>query len=140
GAIAGAFLANGFTPDEITELLAEKLTFRIFGWNSLSRGLISFKKVADFFEQNFRYHTFEELPIPLFISATSFIDGRQKIFSKGSIVKAITASCAIPTIFPALELESIPYVDGALSNNLPVEPFLLKKKNVISEHLIPIRK
>src|SRR5690606_11375970 len=71
--------------------------------------------------------------------ATSFIDGRQKIFSKGSIVEAITASCAIPTIFPALELECIPYVDGALSNNLPVEPFLLKKKNVISVHVNPIR-
>jgi len=139
GAIAGAFLANGFTPDEIAEILADKIRLRMFGWNSLRQGLISFKKVGDYIEQNLRYRTFEELPIPLYISATSFVDGRQKIFNKGSIMEALTASCAIPAIFPALELDNVPYVDGGLSNNLPVEPFLLKKKDVISIHVNPIR-
>ena len=138
GAIAGAFLANGFTPDEIVELLAGKLTTKMFGWHSLRMGLVSFNKVRDYIESNLRYKRFEELPIPLYITATSFIDGRQKIFNTGSIIDAITASCAIPTIFPIVELDTIPYVDGGLCNNLPVEPFLLQKKDVIGIHVNPI--
>lgn len=138
GAVVGAFLANGFTPDEIIEMLAGKLSRRMIGWNSFRVGLMSFTKVADYIEQNLRYKTFEELPIPLYITATSFVDGRQRIFKNGSIKEAIMASCAIPAIFPAYEIESIPYVDGALANNLPIEPFRKNKKNIIAIHVNPI--
>lgn len=138
GAIAGAFLANGFTPDETIEILAGKLSRKMIGWNSFRLGLMSFRRIGEYIEQNLRYKTFEELPIPLFITATSFVDGRQKVFKRGSIVEAITASCAIPAIFPAYEVDGIPYIDGALSNNLPVEPFHRHKKDIISIHVNPI--
>lgn len=139
GAIAGAFLANGFTPDETIELLAGKLSRRMLTWNFLRMGLVSYKRIIEYIEQNLRYQTFEELPIPFYITATSFIDGRQKIFSTGSIIEAINASCAIPAIFPAFEIDLVPYVDGGLSNNLPVEPFIHCKKDVICIHVNPIR-
>jgi len=139
GAIAGVFLANGYTVDEIIEILAGKLSRRMFAWNSLRMGLISFNKVGEYIKKNLRYHTFEELNIPLYISATSFIDGTQKIFNKGDIMEALAASCAIPAIFPAVEINSIPYVDGGLFNNLPIEPFLDQKKEVICVHVNPIR-
>ncbi len=138
GAIAGAFLANGFTSDEVIEILAGKLSRKMIGWNSFRSGLMSFRAMGEYIERNLRYKTFEELPIPLFISATSFIDGRQKVFRSGKIIEAITASCAIPAIFPAHEIAGIPYVDGALSNNLPVEPFYRYKKDIISIHVNPI--
>lgn len=138
GAIAGAFLANGFSPDETSEILAGKLSRKMLGWNSLSVGLISFKRIGEYVEKNLRHKTFEELPIPLFITATSFIDGRQKVFNKGSIVEALTASCAIPAIFPAFEIDNIPYVDGGLSNNLPVEPFNPYRKDIVGIHVNPI--
>lgn len=138
GAIAGAFLANGYHPDEIIEILAGKLNRRMLGWPSFSVGFMSFKKVGEYLERNLRYKTFEELPTPLFITATSFIDGSQKIFDSGKLIDAITASCAIPAIFPVYEIDGIPYVDGALSNNLPVEPFLRQKRNIIAVHVNPI--
>jgi NTE family protein len=139
GAIAGAFLANGYTPREIMEMLSGKLTRKLLSWNSLQRGLISFDRLADFLEANLRYKSFEELPIPLYITVTSFIDGRQKIISTGNIMDAIRASCAIPAIFPIVQLDEKPYVDGGLANNLPVEPFILRKKEVICVHVNPIR-
>jgi len=139
GAIAGAFLANGYSPDEIMEMLSGKLTRKLLTWNSLQRGLISFDRLAEFLETNLRYKNFEELPIPLYITATSFIDGRQKVISTGNIMDAIRASCAIPAIFPIVQLDSKPFVDGGLANNLPVEPFRLRKKDVICVHVNPIR-
>ncbi len=139
GAIAGAFLANGYTPDEIMEMLSGKLTRKLLTWNSLQKGLISFDRLADFLEANLRFKTFEELPVPLYVTVTSFVDGRQKIISTGSIMDAIRASCAIPAVFPIVQLDDKPYVDGGLANNLPVEPFLLRKKDVICVHVNPIR-
>ena len=38
GALAGAFLANGFTPDEIKEIVLNKLKSKIFAWNGLKIG------------------------------------------------------------------------------------------------------
>lgn len=139
GAIAGVFLANGYTVDEVIEILVGKLSRRMFTWNSLRMGLISFNKVGEYIKKNLRYHKFEELEIPLYITATSFIDGTQKIFDKGDIMEALTASCAIPAIFPAVEINGIPYVDGGLFNNLPVEPFFNQKKDIICIHVNPIR-
>lgn len=138
GAVAGAFLANGFSPEEVIEMLAGKLSRRMMGWHSLRTGLMSFKGVAEFLDNNLRYKTFEELPIPLYVTATSFVDGRQRIFHEGKLIDAIIASCAIPAIFPAYEIDDIPYVDGALANNLPVEPFLNNKQNIIAVHVNPI--
>lgn len=138
GAVAGAFIANGFTPEEVIEILAGKLSRKMLGWNSLSTGLVSFKKLREYIDANLRYKTFEELPIPLYVTATSFIDGGQKIFNKGSLIDAITASCAIPAIFPAFDIDNIPYVDGGLCNNLPVEPFQRRKRNIICVHVNPI--
>lgn len=138
GAIAGAFLANGFTPDEVIELLVGKLQRRMIGWNSFRTGWMSFSGIAEFLERNLRYKSFEELPIPLYITATSFVDGSQKVFHSGQLMDAIIASCAIPAIFPAYTFEGIPYVDGALSNNLPVEPFLNHKQDIIAVHVNPL--
>jgi len=139
GAIAGAFLANGYTVDEVIEILAGKLNRRMFAWNSLRMGLVSFSKVSDYIKNNLRYRKFEDLSMPLYITATSFIDGTQKIFNKGDIMEALAASCAIPAIFPAVEIDNIPYVDGGLFNNLPVEPFLNRKKDIVCVHVNPIR-
>ena len=44
GAIAGAFLANGFSPDEIKELFIDKLKFNMLSWNGFKLGLISRRK------------------------------------------------------------------------------------------------
>lgn len=139
GAIAGTFLASGFTPEEIIEMLDGKLTRKMLTWHSIRHGLVSFKKVRTYLEENMRYKTFEELPMPLYITATSYTDGRQKIFNTGNIMDAVEASCAIPTIFPSVEIDSMMYVDGGLSNNLPVEPFIDQKDNVIAIHVNPIR-
>lgn len=139
GAIAGLFLANGFTPDEIIEMLDGKLTVKMLTWHSIRNGLVSFKKIRTYLEENLRYTTFEELPIPLYVTATSYIDGRQKIFSRGNIMDAVEASCAIPAIFPSVEIDSVVYVDGGLASNLPVEPFAARKHDVIAVHVNPIR-
>jgi NTE family protein len=139
GAIAGAFLANGFTPDEIRELFIDKLKFSMLSWNGFKMGLISMKNMKIFLQKNLRHKKFEDLPIPFYATATSFTDGSQHIFHSGNIIEAIIASSSIPVIFPPVIIKGMPFVDGGLSNNLPVEPFSEHIKDVVCIHVNPIK-
>ena len=139
GAIAGAFLANGFTPDEIKDIFLEKLKLNMLSRNEFKFGLISMKKIRIFLQKNLRYKKFEDLPIPFYATATSFTDGCQHIFNRGNIIDAIIASSSIPVMFPPVVIHGMPYVDGGLSNNLPIEPFSDHKKDIICIHVNPIK-
>ena len=139
GAIVAAFIASGYTPDEVLALFMQQLNFRMLSWNSFKMGLVSLKKIESFLEKNLRYTLIEALPIPLFVSATNFKDGSQVIFDKGNLVSAIIAASSIPGIFPPKIIEGIPYVDGGLSNNLPIEPFAENKKDIISIYVNPVK-
>jgi NTE family protein len=139
GALAGAFLANSFTPDEIKEMFVGKLKPNILAWNGFKMGMVSMHKIKDFIQKNLRYTKFEDLPIPFYATATNFITGRQTIFNKGNIIDAIIAACSIPILFPPVYIDGIPYVDGGCSNNLPVEPFINRKNETICIYVNPIK-
>jgi NTE family protein len=139
GAIAGAFLASGLSPDEIKEIFVGKLKFSMLSWNGFKLGLVSMKNIGIFLQKNLPYQRFEDLPIPFYAAATNFADGRQHIFSTGSIIDAIIASSSIPVIFPPVIINGIPYVDGGLSNNLPIEPFGNNKKDIVGISVNPLK-
>lgn len=139
GAIVGAFIADGFSPLEIKEMIQSNIGLSIlFSWDNLRSGVISLKKFGDFMRKNLRHKNLEDLPMPLHITATNFISGNQQVFSSGDIVEKVMAASSIPGIFPAVFIDNIPYVDGGLSNNLPVEPFADHKHDVIAVHVNPI--
>jgi NTE family protein len=138
GALAAAFLANGFSPDEIMEIVTGKMNLKLLHWNMAPGGLISLDKVAALLQNNLRYTRFEQLPIKLFVAATNFAAGGQKIFSTGDLIQPVLAACSIPGLFPPLFIDQVPYVDGGLSNNLPVEPFINRKKDVVAVYVNPL--
>ena len=137
GAIAGAFLSNGFSPDEIKDIFIGKLKLNMLSRNEFKLGLISMKNIRIFLQKNLRYKKFEDLPIPFYATATNFADGSQHIFNRGNIIDAIIASSSIPILFPPVIIHGIPFVDGGLSNNLPIEPFINNKKDIICIHVNP---
>ncbi len=139
GAIAGAFLASGFAPDEIKDLFVNKLKLNMLAWNGFKMGMVSMKNIAAFLKKNMRYKNVEDLPIPFYATATNFINGLQTSFNKGDIVECITAASSIPILFPPVFIDGIPFVDGGLSNNLPIEPFINKKEEVISIYVNPLK-
>jgi len=64
--------------------------------------------------------TFEALDHPLVVVATDAATGESQSFAHGDLVRAITASAAIPGVFAAVEIDGRPYLDGGVSQNLPV--------------------
>jgi NTE family protein len=139
GALVGAFLANGFSPDEIRDIFVKKLNLNMLSRSGFKLGLISMKNIRIFLQKNLRYKKFEDLPIPFYATATSFADGSQHIFSRGNIINAIIASSSIPVVFPPVVIHGMPFVDGGLSNNLPIEPFIDNRKDIVCINVNPIK-
>ena len=64
----------------------------------------------------------EETTIPFIAVATDLTHGKEVVLSEGPIRKAITASCAIPGIFPPITVAGNQLIDGGWVNQVPVEP------------------
>ncbi len=64
---------------------------------------------------------FDNTPIPFRCVATDILVGREAVFNHGPLAEAVRASISIPGVFPPLEDGGHIYVDGALTENLPVD-------------------
>jgi NTE family protein len=67
-----------------------------------------------------RVETFEELTVPFECVATAVDEAAEVWFSEGPIVEAILASSAIPAVYPAVEIDGVRYLDGAIVNDIPI--------------------
>jgi NTE family protein len=75
----------------------------------------------DFITEHLPYRTFDETAVPLKITATDYEEGRSVTFESGSVVDAVLASTALPAIFPPHEFGGRCYLDGAISEQLPLK-------------------
>ena len=64
----------------------------------------------------------EETAIPLAVSALDLKSCQEVVLQKGSIRKAVSASCAIPGILPPIKIQDWELVDGGWIDRVPVAP------------------
>ena len=62
--------------------------------------------------------------MPLRITATDYEEGRSVVFDSGPVIDAVLASTALPGIFPPYEIDGRYYIDGAISEQLPLKAAL----------------
>lgn len=92
---------------------------RFFGFNE-HFGLRRDTGVMNRLREVFGATRFEELQIPMRVTATDFHTGDQIIFRSGDLIGAIRASISIPFIFKPWEIDGRLCVDGFVSDPLPV--------------------
>ncbi len=66
----------------------------------------------------------EDLPIPFTAVATNLDEQRSIWFQNGSLLDAIRASIAIPTVFTPKKIAGELYIDGGILNPIPTVPLL----------------
>ena len=72
--------------------------------------------------KNLPYDRIEDAAVPLRIIATDFEDGSPVVLDSGSVVDAVMASTSLPGIFPPQRIGDHLYLDGALSESVPLKP------------------
>ncbi|MDD4310790.1 MAG: patatin-like phospholipase family protein, partial [Candidatus Cloacimonetes bacterium] len=63
---------------------------------------------------------FADFPIPFACNATNLITGKPASFTQGSLMRALRASMSIPSLVKPFEIDDQVYIDGGVSQNLPV--------------------
>ena len=81
-------------------------------------GPVQGAKLEAFVEQNVKVRKVEDTKIPFFPVATDLNTGETVILEKGSLAKAIHASCAIPGIFVPVTFGKRTLVDGGVTDNV----------------------
>jgi NTE family protein len=122
GSIIGACYCAGMTAGELEEV-ARAARFKDFArWTFSRYGFCSNDRITQFCDRVLRVTAFEDLKIPLAVTATDFHTGEAVIFTKGPLVAPIRASCAYPGMFHPVEIDGRSYIDGMLAYGVPTTP------------------
>lgn len=135
GALIGAGWANGMSGAELREhaygVLGSVQQIASTLWN---RNRFSFKQMVEdglsmqvnsmgittaFLPDGFP-DDFAELKIPFHAVATDFYAWKEMVFSSGPLRPAIAASLAIPSLFRPVNVEGRYYIDGGVTDPLPL--------------------
>lgn len=68
--------------------------------------------------------TFEELKVPLLVTATDFFGHKLAVLHEGGLFSALAASAAIPAVFRPVHREGVLYIDGGIYNPVPFDLIL----------------
>jgi NTE family protein len=136
GAVFGAGLALGLSSEHlmrlVTTLWSQELTQQRH-WHAYAQllapklarfdanfALRSERPIVQRLEEAFGDLQLEDLRLPLRVAATVAATGAPVVLSRGSVVRAVQASMAVPFLWPSVAIDGERLVDGALSDPLPV--------------------
>ena len=131
GALNGALVAADPTPASLDRLVAL--------WQSMSTnevfsgGLARLRDVArhrthlhpitplrDLVDRELGHAHIEDLAVPFQCCAASIERAAETWFSSGPVSAAVTASCAVPGLFPPVRIGDEHFLDGGIVNSIPV--------------------
>ncbi|MGY1666408.1 patatin-like phospholipase family protein [Geodermatophilus sp. SYSU D00696] len=132
GAINGAFVAADPTPGAVERLRgvwAELASRQVFAGSVLRRvgtlvrtrtHLHPREPLRDLLEAHLPVRAFAGLRVPFHCVAASIEQAAEHWFTDGDLVAAVLASCAVPGLLPAVEIDGEHYLDGGLVHSIPV--------------------
>ncbi len=122
GALIGAAYCSGVSPSELEEL-ATRVRFRdLARWTVSRYGFATNLRMLSFLNRILKVKTFEELRIPLAVTATDLASGEGVLFRSGPLADPVRASCAYPGVFLPVTVNGRVLVDGMLAHSLPSQP------------------
>ena len=114
GALVGSLYASGLTPAEMLLFFKETplLKYNLLTMNK--PGLFDTDKYVYFLKEYLPQHTFEALERKLVVVATNLEKGVAEFFNKGSLLKPVVASAALPPVFSPVLIQGQLYADGGI--------------------------
>lgn len=146
GAIVGAGVAAGMSGREIREYTVETLgrpaevaarVWRsrpssiagVFG-GGVRIGQFDISRILRAFLPEALPERFEDLTIPLAVTATDFYGNEEIVFDSGELLPAVAASAAVPGIFRPVARGEQLLIDGGISNPVPFD-LLMDKADIV---------
>lgn len=122
GALVGVMYADGYQPEEILNIMNTTSRLHYIRPTVPREGLLLISGIERILKENLRAKKFEDLKIPLYVTATDLNNGKAEYFSSGDLLNPVIASASIPVLFKPVIIDSIYFVDGGVLDNLPIKP------------------
>lgn len=120
GSLIGAFYADGYSSTDVYELIKKLNLGDIF--SSPKKVNVNTAEILKrLVDKSIGGLDIEQLKKPYACVATELETGEEKVFDKGNVAQAVSASCCIPPFFKPVFIDGQRYVDGAFSNSVPAD-------------------
>ncbi|MBL7181251.1 MAG: patatin-like phospholipase family protein [Desulfobacterales bacterium] len=106
------FIAISITDEDIFD-------YRAFSF--FSGGFVKGEKLESFLNNHLRNKNIENFKVRFGAVAVDLRTGRSVIFDRGPVARAVHASCAIPGVFVPVEIGGNVFVDGGVTDPIPVD-------------------
>lgn len=120
GSVIGAMLAFGITSQEMQDI-ATKIRVKDIRKNVIPFMPSSTESIEKIIIQTVGDINIEDLKTPFCAVAVDMVSGNEVDITKGRLCKALAGSCAVPTVFNAVEFEDKLLFDGGLQNTIPAD-------------------
>lgn len=146
GAVIGGLFASGISPAKLKEIandfninnfiekpnlpvLSKKSQLSILDFLMLESykskllkklGLNREDKIEAYLKNLIGEISIEELPVKFVCNAVDLISGREIIFERGKLYKALRATMSLPILFEPTKVDDMLLLDGGVLNNAPV--------------------
>ena len=119
GGLVGAMVAAGYDHKRILEIVSEIKPWKLLDVGKMG-ALIGGRGMAHAMDE-YLPDTFEELKIPLAVTAVDLQEGKLVVFTEGPLQPALRGTSSIPGIISPEQHGDRYLIDGGLLNNLPVD-------------------
>lgn len=120
GGIVGAGFAAGNTAADLEQHAALTPLAALLRARPVGAGLVGVSRIEKFLRELLGDLTFDQLPIPLAVTAVDLEGARQVVITEGPVVEAVLATIALPGIFPPQLIGGHSLVDGGTVDPVPV--------------------
>lgn len=138
GAIVGAFIAAGKSPEEVRDIFKRGWFFQYTKIHFPVDGLLKLDGIKEIIQKEIDVERIEDLQIPFCICVSNLNKGTVEYKTKGSLGETVLASSSIPVLFAPVSLGRDVYADGGLMDNIPLEPIKKDCEQVIVSNISPI--
>lgn len=121
GSLIGALYAAGLGWENIAKLAKGLKRRHWLDFIVPKMGIIAGERILQIMRILTQHKSFADLAIPLAVVATDLQEGREVVFTTGSVAEAVRASISVPGIFVPAEVNGMRLVDGAVVNPTPVD-------------------
>ena len=145
GAIIGVMYAAGYSADEIMQIVKEERLYkvgRLIRLQSALRnsGMSTHKTLLHELHELIPHNSFDSLERRFMVCVTDVERGEPVYRYEGTnLAEYVAASASIPALFEPVTIDSVRYVDGGVTDNLPVSQLLIlnSQLKVIAVDVLP---
>ncbi len=139
GALVGALLCDGKSPEDIVSIMKD-LRLKDLAGAPGDGGLFGLERIESLMQSSLDSARIEDMPIPFTVACTDLKEGSVRYFESGPAAKLCAASSSLVPIFSPVRYADTLLADGGFMDNMPTKPLKKMSYPVLGINVNPIPK